>query len=345
MDRPIVVVVTDLDDFHADLVITGLEERGLQPVRINYSSLPGNVQVSMQFGSENSQSIRISDSGRTIEPHQVRSVWWRKPTQFRFPREYPLRQQVFGHEELSAFLGGVWNLLTCFWMSHPATMIEASRKIEQLRRAQLFGFEIPRTLVTTEGPALRNFVKSSTSGVIYKVLTDPFLAQWRFTHREEDGSVEYTDPLRQTKTTVVDEDTVDVFEAEEQVVPCLFQEYVPKSVEYRITVVEHQAFAVEIHSQDRPETQIDWRNYDADIPYEPANLPPQLERACIEFVRSYGLSFGAIDLIGTPDGRYVFLENNPGGQFLFVERLVPEHKMTDAVIASLGKPREYRLVN
>ena len=32
-----------------------------------------------------------------------------------------------------------------------------------------------------------------------------------------------------------------------------------------------------------------------------------------------GLVYGAIDMRRTPDGRYVFLEINPAGQWLFVE--------------------------
>jgi glutathione synthase/RimK-type ligase-like ATP-grasp enzyme len=32
-----------------------------------------------------------------------------------------------------------------------------------------------------------------------------------------------------------------------------------------------------------------------------------------------GLTFGALDLIRTPDGRYVFLEVNPNGQWLWLE--------------------------
>ena len=32
-----------------------------------------------------------------------------------------------------------------------------------------------------------------------------------------------------------------------------------------------------------------------------------------------GLSYGAVDLVLTPEGRYVFLEINPNGQYLWVE--------------------------
>jgi hypothetical protein len=52
-------------------------------------------------------------------------------------------------------------------------------------------------------------------------------------------------------------------------------------------------------------------------------------------VRSYGLNYGAIDLIVTPRGEHVFLENNPVGQFLFIEELVPELDMTGALAMCL----------
>jgi glutathione synthase/RimK-type ligase-like ATP-grasp enzyme len=41
--------------------------------------------------------------------------------------------------------------------------------------------------------------------------------------------------------------------------PCLFQEYVPKTFELRVTVVLDDVFAAEIHSQQRMETRHDWR--------------------------------------------------------------------------------------
>jgi glutathione synthase/RimK-type ligase-like ATP-grasp enzyme len=34
-----------------------------------------------------------------------------------------------------------------------------------------------------------------------------------------------------------------------------------------------------------------------------------------------GLSYGAIDMILTPDGRYVFLEINPNGQYYWIEQM------------------------
>jgi len=64
-------------------------------------------------------------------------------------------------------------------------------------------------------------------------------------------------------------------------------------------------------------------------------LPGPVAERCLALVRSYGLNFSAIDLIVTPDDHYVFVENNPNGQFIFVEERVPELGMTDALAACL----------
>ncbi len=37
-------------------------------------------------------------------------------------------------------------------------------------------------------------------------------------------------------------------------------------------------------------------------------------------MRHLGLVYGAIDMIRTPDGRHVFLEANPSGQWLWIEQ-------------------------
>jgi glutathione synthase/RimK-type ligase-like ATP-grasp enzyme len=39
-------------------------------------------------------------------------------------------------------------------------------------------------------------------------------------------------------------------------------------------------------------------------------------------MESLGLTFGAIDLIQKPDGEFVFLEVNPNGQWLWLERML-----------------------
>ncbi len=105
--------------------------------------------------------------------------------------------------------------------------------------------------------------------------------------------------------------------------PCQFQEYVPKEIEIRVTVFGSKALSVEIHSQVTESTRHDWRRYGehGQAPHYPHRLPSDIGIKCIKLVQRLGLEFGAIDLIVRPDGRYTFLEINPNGQWAWLERL------------------------
>jgi hypothetical protein len=102
--------------------------------------------------------------------------------------------------------------------------------------------------------------------------------------------------------------------------PLIFQAYVPKEVELRVTVVGERVLTAAIHSQGNHRTRHDWRHEDLrHTRYARHSLPTGIEALCLRLVERMGLSFGTIDLVLTPDGRYVFLEINPSGQWRWVE--------------------------
>jgi biotin carboxylase len=85
-------------------------------------------------------------------------------------------------------------------------------------------------------------------------------------------------------------------------------------------------FATRINSQQTARGTIDWREAQwkprgesSDLKLEPVTLPRAVRSACRRLIRSLGLAYGAIDLIVTPQGEYVFLEVNPSGQFLWID--------------------------
>lgn len=49
-------------------------------------------------------------------------------------------------------------------------------------------------------------------------------------------------------------------------------------------------------------------------------LPEELGRRLLDLVVSLDLEYGCLDLRRTDEGEYYFLELNPAGQFLMVER-------------------------
>jgi glutathione synthase/RimK-type ligase-like ATP-grasp enzyme len=136
-------------------------------------------------------------------------------------------------------------------------------------------------------------------------------------------------------TTLLDEQTLALHSEGVRHIPCLFQEYIPKAVELRVTIIGDEIFVAEIDSQSQAETAIDWRDYSVPMRMKRGSLPDDIVSKCFALVRGFGLNFSALDFIVTPEGEYVFLESNPNGQFLFVEQWVPELKMVDALLGCL----------
>jgi glutathione synthase/RimK-type ligase-like ATP-grasp enzyme len=99
-------------------------------------------------------------------------------------------------------------------------------------------------------------------------------------------------------------------------------------------------FAVGIHSQYLEESRVDFRRAEIyTLPHTVKTLPAPVSSLCVELVCRLGLRFGAIDLILTPDGRYVFLEINPNGQWYWLEEItgIPlAETMCDLLTGEIG---------
>ena len=99
--------------------------------------------------------------------------------------------------------------------------------------------------------------------------------------------------------------------------PAIFQEHIEHGKEYRVTVVEGDAFAAEIRLSDE-EARYDWR-IDANYGVIETTLPTDIQAKLIDFCRRLNLNSGSIDLREIPEGEIYFLEINPSGQFMFLD--------------------------
>lgn len=125
--------------------------------------------------------------------------------------------------------------------------------------------------------------------------------------------------------------------------PMIFQEYVEKKYEYRVTVVGQEVYACLIDSQAAGgDTAVDWRNYDIpSTPHFVAKLDHRLEDQLVKLVHDLGLTYGAIDLVENPKGDFYFLEVNSMGQWLWIEDLT-ELPISMAIARHLAEPRLIR---
>lgn len=122
--------------------------------------------------------------------------------------------------------------------------------------------------------------------------------------------------VRITYTTIIDPETVDpkAFATTAH----LIQEWVPKQREVRITVVGESIFPVAIKS---PRAYIDWRADYANLRYERVNVPIEIADKLIRYLSEFRIPYGAFDFVITPDDRWVMLECNPSGQWLWLHHI------------------------
>jgi glutathione synthase/RimK-type ligase-like ATP-grasp enzyme len=113
--------------------------------------------------------------------------------------------------------------------------------------------------------------------------------------------------------------------------PMIFQEYVEKDCEFRVIIVGEQIFCGKIPSQQSEDGQADWRK-DANLidEIEVYELPASVKLKLLHLMDYFRLNYGAIDLIKTPEGKYVFLEINPVGEFSWLDKALG-HKISEAI--------------
>jgi glutathione synthase/RimK-type ligase-like ATP-grasp enzyme len=260
---------------------------------------------------QRSKAVSSSQRRDGIDDADTRlsAVWLRRPSPpVAHPEIGDPTLRSYAEAECASFIEGVWHALPSRWVPAIWPVIErAAQKPTQLRLAGELGLELPPTLITNDPARFLEFYDTHDGNLVSKL---PSPAMTRTLGRS--GVARYTQQV--TRRDVGYADSI-------RYAPVIFQVYVPKRVELRITVVGEQVFAAEIHSQSANRTRLDWRRYDLQhTPHHPHALPDGVQRSCVELVRRLGLCFGAIDMVLTPDGRYVFLEINPNGQFLWIER-------------------------
>jgi len=318
-----VLILTNSADLHADILVSRLRDKRVEPFRLDLDRFPRDFEFGHAFDQDGVRfQLSHLASNDQIDDADIGAVWVRKSADFSYLSELEAQEKHYADAETEHVLNGFLYSLDCYWMNHPLAVRSACWKAEQSARAARLGFNIPSSLVTNQPNHVVEFRARLPEQIITKPMSTSFLAADKVAVEERVAGG--------LSTTLITDDHMQDIEAVKEI-PCLFQGYVPKAYEVRVTVIGQSVFAAKIHSQDDARTAIDFRDFSAEVRYETYDLPTVIEERCRQFVHSYGLQYGAIDLIVTPDQEFFFLENNPAGQFWFVEQLVPELPMMNAI--------------
>lgn len=297
-----VLILSHRFDPTVDKVVEELNGRGTAVFRIDTAEFPEQLVVGAGFDAGRwTGSLRTPR--RHLELDDVSGIYYRRPTGFVFHPGMSDNERRWAGVQARLGLGGLLAALAP-WLNHPHAIGYAEYKPVQLPAAAACGLAVPRTMVTNDPELARAFV-ADVGRAVYK----PFGGSGVL---DEDGA-------RQVYCTVIDAQDLRG-EAGERVAATmhLFQQWIPKAFEVRLTAVDGRLFAARIDAGSQA-AHVDWRSDYAALTYRTAAVPDDVAAGVRALMIRLGLRFAALDFVVSPQGDWTFLEINPNGQWAWIE--------------------------
>ena len=326
----ILIITHSNDNESVARVIDSIARRGGQAIRFDTDRYPTGVRLTAYYGKSGDERLTLTNEEGEFDLREVDSIWHRRIS---FGANLPatLDQQLrhASLSETSAAAHGMLASLKSFRMDPLHHIRHAENKQLQLQAARDLGLEIPRTLTTNDPNTVHAFAKSCENGIVTKMLSSFAI------YDEGKELVVFTNPVKP-------EDLADLSGL--SLCPATFQESLSKSLEIRGTVVGQRVMSAAVDSQVSARATHDWRRDGLSMlqDWRPYALPMEVEEKILRLMDHFSLNYGAIDIILTPDGKHVFLELNPCGEFFWLERS-PGLPISDAIADLLlgHSPRRY----
>lgn len=299
-----ILVIAARDDWPTDRVVKELGDRGAEVFRMDTAGFPQELSMCARIDQQRSWSGDIATGRRILDLSAVDAVYYRAPGAFRMLEDMSEPERRFAMAQARAGLGGIITALEgCRWVNHPASMARAEYKPVQLAAARQCGLRIPPTLVTNRADEVRAFAAEIPGPIVTKPLATPV-----FTEESRLKTV-YTRRLS-------GDDLADLSGIE--TTAHLFQAWVEKDHEVRLTVAGHRMLAAEVHAGSDA-AHVDWRSDYASLRYVPTEAPDDVVAGVNRLMMRLRLTFAALDFVVSPDGEWIFLEANPCGQWDWIQ--------------------------
>lgn len=296
-----VLIITRTDDnLCVDLVQRQLAEMGETSIRFDTDRYPTQVQVT----SNPEQVTLLKIDGTVHELTPSTPVWYRRYfAGGLLPMELGENRDVCVSESRRTLYGMI-AALEGFQLDPLICVRKTDHKELQLKRGKARGLTIPRTIFSNDEQEIRDFFEAESGEIVTKMQSSFAV------YPEGEEMVVFT-----TKVTA------DQLSELEHICysPMIFQEFLPKKLDIRSTVVGKRVYSAAIDSQKSALTTVDWRRDGANTldDWFPYTLPPETEKQLLQVVEDFGLNYAAADFVETTDDRLVFLEINAGGEWLW----------------------------
>lgn len=298
-----ILILTSKNDLHALEVLKHLKARKKHYEFLDLAAL----QSTRVLGFLSEPTLKWSLSSFNSDKEKIDKIWYRRPRPPYFDQSTPVASYI--RREFEAFIDG---FITAQEIGKIFPNVDAIKtyknKINQLKVASEVGFKIPKTVI---GNNVRDV--TDTFSRSEKLIVKPLNASTvRSSHIHTHDYVAVP-KVFSVSEIIKDNDRLSV-------APIIIQEYIEKKLELRITVVNENIFAASINSQASSKAKTDYRNDILSLEHAAYELPNNLKLLILEYMSRTKLTFACFDMILTPDEKFVFLECNTNGQWLWIEQ-------------------------
>ncbi|MGH9914725.1 MAG: grasp-with-spasm system ATP-grasp peptide maturase, partial [Pyrinomonadaceae bacterium] len=300
-------------EFTTEAVMDWLRAWKVPFIRINGDDIDRSDGPVISINNRGAKVNLVID-GVPIDPNAIKVVWYRRWAYNNKHNRIKLttnesHQKKFNilsffrhlHDELQTVSEFFFSMLSsAAWLGHPSN--SSLNKLKVLKLAAELGLDIPDTLITTDIDNLRRFAKKH-GAIIAKPASEILMCV-------------FDEHMYATYASVIPEHLLNDAPWRGSF-PSLFQERLKKKYEIRTFYLDGKCYSMAMFTQRHADTQTDFRRYTYENPTRtvPYQLPGHIENAIQALMKALQLDTGSIDIVRTVDGRFVFLEVNPVGQF------------------------------
>lgn len=302
-------------DPHVDAVAWALQQRGHDMLVWNFGEFPARQLATTRFSPNGEITVAFPEAGRhgaaPTVPGGIDVVWRRRLPKPTPSQELSESDQIVALRESQVLCdaAAVLQAKGARWVNPDAAARAATLKPLQLRAALAAGLKIPDTICSNDPAQVRDFARKHRGGIVCKSFHP---ALWQ---SNKTGAM--------TQTALVDDEML-ANDFAIAAAPAIYQCYVHKQYELRVTVMGAVCIAARLTPEDRSALPVDGRRVYLTATTVEVELPAKIREACCRLLAELGLVFGCLDLIASEEGEILFLEVNEAGQFLWVETRNPE---------------------
>lgn len=311
------LIVSSPGDVHARAVRWGAQLRGHEIHFVDAAEFILQADFSYSLRRTGEATVIRDHFGSKIDG--VYDVLWAR-------RVYPpkansrtaVEDQTLAESEALLVMEGIlarWGSFAA-WINEYKFARAVRSRIVQAHAAASVGLAVPDLLVSNDPVAIREFFDNLNGQVVCK-LHNP--AKWV---SNNSTLVACCEKLK--LSDLADDDSL-------RAMPLCYQKQIERQFEVRVTVFGGQVIGVSRYPAFDNSVAIDIKLATSEH-LEVCDVPKPVATACSQLLKRLGLVFGCLDFIVDLSNEWHFLEINESGQFLWLEKALPQLGMLQSFI-------------